>query len=277
MTGRFSQRVGARPPFSSGLQEASQQLRTGLWNSFHERLFPIGDRDWQEYQSYAKAIWNHLHWRADQVPHFPKDGKKRLAEHWFDAPWEEFFDLFEFVTTILEPSISSQRPAWWASLNGVLAYYGCAYRFFGKQLAPVTNPVEMAEVKGASESAVPAVASHIRDAIRFLPPNAEFSLRNSVKESISAVEAAVNAVLGTRSGTLSKGLDAFQMKFGELHPAFRTGLDKLYAYTSDENGIRHALTDETANVTIEDARFMLVTCSAFANYLIAKANAAPAP
>ena len=46
----------------------------------------------------------------------------------------------------------------------------------------------------------------------------------------------------------------------------------MYAYTSDEDGIRHAILDETV-IDIADAKYMIVACSAFSNYLVAKANA----
>jgi len=46
----------------------------------------------------------------------------------------------------------------------------------------------------------------------------------------------------------------------------------LYGYTSDSGGIRHALSDEDVTPTFEDAKFMLVSCSAFINYLKAKMN-----
>ena len=51
--------------------------------------------------------------------------------------------------------------------------------------------------------------------------------------------------------------------------ADRVALIKLYAYTSDENGIRHAEGLFENDVTFEEAEFMLVSCSAFVNYLIA--------
>ena len=44
----------------------------------------------------------------------------------------------------------------------------------------------------------------------------------------------------------------------------------LYGYTSDSGGIRHALTEDDVVPNFEDAKFMLVSCSAFINYLIAK-------
>ncbi len=51
-----------------------------------------------------------------------------------------------------------------------------------------------------------------------------------------------------------------------MHPALEAAFTKLYDYTSDAKGIRHALLDED-RVTFEEAKFMLVACSAFVNYV----------
>lgn len=56
----------------------------------------------------------------------------------------------------------------------------------------------------------------------------------------------------------------------DVHPALRGAFQKLYGYTSDADGIRYALLEES-NLDFEDAKFMLVSCSAFVNYLKAKA------
>jgi hypothetical protein len=63
-----------------------------------------------------------------------------------------------------------------------------------------------------------------------------------------------------------------------MHPALRTALGKLYAYAGDADGIRHALSGEGSNASFDDAKFMLVLCSALVNYLaprvgVAKLNA----
>jgi hypothetical protein len=51
------------------------------------------------------------------------------------------------------------------------------------------------------------------------------------------------------------------------------GDTSLYAYTSDEKGIRHALLDDsTAKVDEADAMFMLGACAAFVSYLLNKAR-----
>jgi hypothetical protein len=55
-----------------------------------------------------------------------------------------------------------------------------------------------------------------------------------------------------------------------IHPALKKGFSNIYGYTSDAGGIRHALLEE-ASLHFEDAKYMLVSCSAFVNYLAEKA------
>lgn len=75
-------------------------------------------------------------------------------------------------------------------------------------------------------------------------------------------------VTGNSRGTLGDALKAIGRKV-PLHPALSGAFEKLYGYTSDADGIRHALLDEPS-LFQEDALFMLVSCSAFVSYLIAK-------
>jgi hypothetical protein len=58
-------------------------------------------------------------------------------------------------------------------------------------------------------------------------------------------------------------------KHQTIHKAIKSGFGSIYGYTSNAGGIRHALIDEP-NITFIDAKFMLVACSAFVNYLIGK-------
>lgn len=69
--------------------------------------------------------------------------------------------------------------------------------------------------------------------------------------------------------TLGDALKALERN-GKLHPALKEAFLKLYGYTSDAQGIRHALVDE-ANLSQADARYFLVVCSAFINLLKAQA------
>jgi hypothetical protein len=92
--------------------------------------------------------------------------------------------------------------------------------------------------------------------------------RNSIKESISAVESLCNLITEDNKATLGKALKKLDDKVA-LHRCLKNAFDSLYGYTSDADGIRHALLEES-NLEFEDAKFMLVACSAFINYLKAK-------
>ena len=59
----------------------------------------------------------------------------------------------------------------------------------------------------------------------------------------------------------------------KLHGALKSAFNSLYGYTSGAKGIRHALLEE-ANLTFDEAKFMLVSCSAFINYLKGTASGA---
>jgi hypothetical protein len=67
--------------------------------------------------------------------------------------------------------------------------------------------------------------------------------RNCVKESISAVESAARQIAG-EGAKLADALAALERKGVTLHPALKKGFLRLYGYTSDDDGIRHAILDE---------------------------------
>ncbi len=94
--------------------------------------------------------------------------------------------------------------------------------------------------------------------------------RNSVKESISAVESCCNLLLGSNN-TLGQALKQITTKF-HIPRGIKNGFSNIYGYASHEDGIRHGLTEEAKNLNVEEARFMLITCSAFINYLLSKSS-----
>ena len=86
--------------------------------------------------------------------------------------------------------------------------------------------------------------------------------------AIGAVECLAAKATQNDKGTLGQLIKELEGKIG-LHPALKIAFSSLYGYTSDEGGIRHALMD-AESVKFEDAKFFLVVCSAFVNYINAK-------
>jgi hypothetical protein len=93
----------------------------------------------------------------------------------------------------------------------------------------------------------------------------------SVRESTSAVEAMAKR-LAPNQDTLGPALAELERK-GHLHPGLKKAFNALYGYTSDQEGIRHALVfDDNAKVDEADALFMLGARASFVSYLIARTS-----
>ena len=158
--------------------------------------------------------------------------------------------------------------------NRILEEELSGYRFVSDQLVQITSEQEIVAIEEALAvpGALRPVHEHIKQAVVLLARKPEPDFRNSIKESISAIESVAKILAKKRKATLSDALSALSRK-AQMHPSLKQGFEKLYGYTSDDDGIRHALLDE-ANLDMEDARFMLVSCSAFVNYLVVKAQKA---
>lgn len=192
-----------------------------------------------------------------------------VRNYFFAAKWHEIYDFVEFVlSSVADPMKANLCTTW----NTMLERENAGYRIVGGQVTEITNESELAEVQEALVSNVEGVRRHIDAALALFSNRSSPDYRNSIKESISAVEAICRALAGDSGTTLGAALNSIQAKLG-MHGALKSALSSLYGYTSDEHGIRHAMLEEP-NLGSAEAKFMLVVCSAFANYIIAKAAAA---
>lgn len=114
---------------------------------------------------------------------------------------------------------------------------------------------------------------HLSKANKFLADRENPDYENSIKESISAVEAICEIITGIKGkeATLGNMLKKLETNGVKIHQGLKTAFNILYGYTSDANGIRHAGDIGGKSSTFEEAKFMLVACSAFVNYLTALA------
>lgn len=144
------------------------------------------------------------------------------------------------------------------------------YRFIGEIIAPISDEIEVKEIKDAFTIQYKGAKSHLEKALGFLSDREKPDYKNSIKESISAVESICQIIVGDDKATLGNAIKDLEEKGITIHPALKGAFSKLYGYTSDEGGIRHAEGLFESDVTFEEAKFMLVSCCAFVNYLIAE-------
>lgn len=120
------------------------------------------------------------------------------------------------------------------------------------------------------DSVFDSVNNHLEKALSFYSDRKNPDYKNSIKESISAVESMCCIICGKKV-ELGKALGKLEKNGIYIHGAMKNGFQALYGYASDESGIRHGGIEDK-EVTEEDAKFMLVSCSAFVNYLKVKFN-----
>jgi len=279
---KFSQRIG-QTPATKKLQIGSMDidLRNGLWNQYRPILDLLDS--WDETRNYGRSdppshqfqwyLWVILFKnRSDKFTYNYQSTADELDNYFFKCEWYQVYDLIEFTLNIIDDDND-----WIKKINEVLKSENAAYRFINKKLAPVTNSSELEEIQKAindssSFTSFEGCNIHLNEALNKLSDKQNPDYRNSIKESISAVESLVKVISGKGKNGLAPSLDKMKGKM-KLHQALVAGFKSIYGYTSDDDGIRHAIMG-IPNCDIEDARFMLVSCSAFVNYLIAKAHKA---
>lgn len=122
-------------------------------------------------------------------------------------------------------------------------------------------------IESLQEGGMTAAASHLRAAARHINAG-QFS--DSVTDSIHAVESVARTIDPKTSRTLSAALNSLKKSGVMKHPCLMGGIEKLYNYTCDEEGIRHAMIEKNApDVDMDDAVFMFGACASGAAYLAA--------
>ena len=157
-------------------------------------------------------------------------------------------------------------------LNSHFKRLNFAYRVVNKEIVEITSKEEIATIENTLEDSTDNIRMHLSKALEHYAKRPEGDYSNSIKESISAVEAYCREKTG--ESTLGKALNNLENK-GILFPkTLKSAFEKLYEYTNQkETGIRHALMDQDGTYVPsgDEALFMLVSCSAFINYLRKKA------
>ena len=118
------------------------------------------------------------------------------------------------------------------------------------------------------ESNMSGATVHLRRAAQLL--NSQ-KFGESIQHSMHAVESVVKNLTLNSKNKFSDALDSLARKGQIKHPALLKGLKALYGFTSNEQGIRHALHDKvSAEVDLDEAILMFGICASIAAYLVRK-------
>lgn len=280
----FSIRQGIEPDLPFQVESMDSNLRVDLWNflildslsepsSYSSTYDRVSVLQWSLWINYFRLPSDEHRSNRSMIPNMVKD-------HIMNAKWNHVYDLIEFIVRhhieFDKPNDSDIQHRFSTGCNYMLKRNNAAYRLVEDQITPIVEDNEIdsiAKTFSLLASLHPA-RMHIKAALQLLSNREAPDYRNSVKESISAVEALCSRIANKPHASLGDALKELSKQGKvDLHGALRSALANLYGYTSDADGIRHALLRES-NLDAEDALFMLVACSAFINYLIQKAGKA---
>lgn len=254
------------------LQYASDTLKRRIFATFYKQEFNLYDT--LEWSKYTTGIENMMI-EMGVTYEFPNNSivKKRNAEKLEkyilnSDKWYTIYDFIERYLNMLDKNTSNKMTQ---AFNNILEDEVSAYRILDRKAIPVINKTELNTIEEAKNIKFESVNTHITKAISLYSDRRNPDYENSIKESISAVESlcCIITELNGSKATLGKAIKKLKDKGIHIHTAMETAFSSLYGYTSDENGIRHGGIDFT-NAPSEDAKYMLITCSAFINYLIEK-------
>ena len=270
----FSQRHGYKPVKSVGQRESmDDDLRNKLWSVLQIGFFENADKynwikDFPELEHVLIRLWFDFFKRPlDDLDHHWPTTKRHVRTWFFKAAWCEVLDFVEFWTQQVRDA--RRRETLTGIANHVLEAELSAYRFVDDRLVELTSESELATIETALKDTTPlkGVNEHLRTALALWADRKKPDHRNSIKESISAVESLTRLIAASPKATLGDALKRLKDRGVSLHPALEKSWSALYGWTNDEQGIRHALIDEP-NVGAAEARYMFVSCSAFINYLL---------
>jgi len=273
----FSEREGIVPQ-REYRSDIDQRTRNAIYNQIHEFL------NWSDFACCHRpsseaydVVYKHHFWAEFLSKPVDEYENREFLKPMLirDNPWWRVFEFVEYILDQcaccydwdeLSDIYSKERADSLAhKINSILGRARVNYKISGNKFVPCFPELEQHEVEKSHNTGSEGVNHHIEKALGCLGyKNPDFG--GAIRESIHAVESIAKEITGKEKSlnALTQGL--------KLHPDLTTALNELYNWTS-KDGIRHGKSGKPLSVNQDTARFMLVTCSAFVNYIIARNQA----
>lgn len=269
----FSEKYGYKPEKIIQHERISDELRCRIWNLFCQWEIKSGglaskrlSQALSGEQTIEEKIADRMGFLIDSTSKDYSVREYLKSKMLSSFAWFEVYDFIDIHLSFLEEDDRIQRIK---QYNEVLEQEKAGYRIVAGEVAPITNESEVQCIENAATTPFQSVNQHIQKALVLYADIKSPDYENSIKESISAVESICCIITEMPKATLGEAIKKLKGKGVHIHRAMENAFSALYGYTSDADGIRHGGTDFT-NAPPEDAKYMLVSCSAFVNYLIEK-------
>lgn len=268
LRGGFSDRNRIKSePIEMQYKDFDERTRIALVNTLSDTYDDVsdsyyGDKPLELFRDILRNVYGQL---IEGTPNCQSDAYCLMKRTILKDSYDSVLTVIEFwVQHAQEMSIIYNCSE---AFNEVFKREYVGYRFVNRIIVPITDEQEIQSIENAVNSPFAETNIHLDKALKHIADREHPDYENSIKESISAVEATCNKIAGKR-GSLGETLKVLQDRGVSIHPSLKSGFEKIFGYASDAKGIRHAGDLGGTNSTFEEAQFMLVACSAFVNYLI---------
>ncbi len=269
----FSRRHGYEPlPEAMRLEYLSREFRIQIWNLIRNSV--IDRADFFFATDHAKRFLERVLGRLTKMPEDEVNTESAMAfmkDLVLDGSFSSVLDLVELV--------SNDDASWLPfaeQVHDLFEHHAAPYRFDisrppfhfiprgskeqGEAIQQAVDTLRQAKMDGAS--------AHLKKAAEAMNGG---RYAESVGNSIHAVESVACLIDPKAAKTLGPALKSLKDRGVLNHEALAKGFAALYGYSSNEQGIRHALLDRSeANVGLDEAMFMYGACASFSAYLVSK-------
>lgn len=276
--GGFSERKGIKK-FSDIVQIESlnERTRNKLYNEVDTIFKYMEKKDFKLCNWFIEYIYEELFSLAE------KDIPKHSGYYNFSSIFEniyiifnkeEYYEVFTFLEGLINcfgyidnrsNYIYNLKDGFKENLKIIFESENVNYRIVDDRIIDIVDKNQIDSINETLDNKYKVVSDHYKKAIEHLYKSKDYD--NSIKESISSVEAMCQIITKNDKATLGDAIKIIKRSNPNIHPALLNAFDKIYGYTSDSNGIRHSNGLGEGNSTFEEARYMLISCSAFVNYL----------
>lgn len=234
---------------------------------------------WTSYSDYSYhkicvEVWTRFYNRRSNTYCYRTGDDDAIQSHLLQKtiPWYTKLGMLEFIleymgTTFKDKERVQIKEAFILDLNTEFERVHYGYRIINDTITDIISNEEKESLQEVLSNAEESIQSHMKQALALYAQKPEADYKNSIKESISAVE----ALFRIKTGENTFGSSYAKIKKSiTIHPRIQEAIQKVYDYTNQpDTGIRHSKVegDETMVPDASECQFMIIICSAIINYI----------
>lgn len=201
---KFSERHGYMEPTPMlEKEDLPDGLRNNIWNviwtTYSFNLINDNDGYLDNFDGLSLMLRRKYFKRPfDERPKFPSLELKLIQSHYFDLKFPEFYDFLEMMASDEVASNYDdgykRRSDLIYRCNVVFEEEKAQFRFINNLVTPITSQLEIEEIELAANTDIDEAKKHIKSSIKQYRDRSNPNYRNSIKDSISAVEATFRSI-----------------------------------------------------------------------------------